>query len=97
MNGADMNGADMNGAGLPGVRSATPTSPLAVILAAVRAGASTAPEVVRRTGLTPDVVATGLTTLTSTGLVRPLAGSGCPTSGCGKCPVASGCASSAQQ
>jgi predicted Rossmann fold nucleotide-binding protein DprA/Smf involved in DNA uptake len=74
-----------------GRRAATP---LSEILAAVRAGATSAPEVVRRTGLSPDAVATGLATLTSTGLVRPLSGPGCPASGCGRCPVASGCAPS---
>lgn len=67
-------------------------SSLAEILAEVRSGASGAPEVARRTGLDPDTVEAGLATLASTGLVRPLTGSGCPPNACGGCALVSGCA-----
>lgn len=77
----------------PATSAAAPRrSTLAEILAAVRSGASGAPEVARRTGLDPEMVEAGLATLASTGLVRPLTGSGCPPNACGGCALVSGCA-----
>ncbi len=70
--------------------------PLTEILAAFAAGAATPAEVARRTGLSPQVVSSGVEHLLRTGrlVAEPLSLS-CPEQGCGACPTATSTAAAA--
>lgn len=63
--------------------------PLRAVLAACTAGAGTVQEVADRVGLSRDVVEAAADYLVQTGRLAsaPFAG-GCPSGGCGACPVA---------
>lgn len=69
--------------------------PLTEILEAFATGAATPAEVVRRTGLSPQVVSSALEHLVRTGrlVAKPLPLS-CPAQGCGACPTAASTAAS---
>jgi hypothetical protein len=65
--------------------------PLTLLLDAVSSGCRTMPALVARTGLTPDVVRTGLDHLVLSGRLRARALSvGCPAGGCNSCALARG-------
>lgn len=69
--------------------ASTTQGPLSAVLAACTAGASTLAEVAEQAGLAADVVETAVDYLVQTGRLyaAPFTG-GCPTGGCGGCPVA---------
>jgi len=63
--------------------------PLSLLLDAVSSGCRTLPALVARTGLTPDVVRTGLDHLVRSGRLEARAiSAGCPAGGCGSCALA---------
>lgn len=71
------------------------TSPLRAVLDAVNAGANTRGEVVRRTGLDPDVADAAVDHLLRIGSIgSPSLKTACPTGGCAGCGTVtgSGCA-----
>ncbi|MHB1008713.1 MAG: hypothetical protein ACYC1E_05575 [Propionibacteriaceae bacterium] len=69
------------------------TGPLHQVLAEVSAGTPTVAEIIRRTGLSDDVVRAALDHLVLSGRITSTKLSlGCPTTGCGTCPSAGGCA-----
>jgi len=67
--------------------------PLSAVLAAVRGGARSLPEVARRAGLSDEMARAVVDHLVRSHrlLVRQLT-SGCPSGGCGSCALAPGCA-----
>lgn len=71
------------------------SGPLTRVLAAFADGAGTLRDVAAVTGLAPDVVAASVDHLVRLGRLRAEeVSAGCPTGGCGTCPVAAaGCAS----
>ena len=66
------------------------SGPLSLLLDAVSSGCRTLPALVVRTGLSPDVVRTGLDHLVRSGRLEARAiTAGCPAGGCGSCALAS--------
>ncbi len=68
------------------------SGPLHRVLAEITAGTPTLAEIVRRTGLTDDVVHAAIDHLVRAGrLTSTELSLGCPTGGCGTCPSSDGC------
>jgi hypothetical protein len=68
------------------------TGPLHLVLAQIGAGTPTLTEIARRTGLTDDVVRAAIDHLVRAGRIASTELTlGCPSGGCGSCPVSDGC------